>query len=85
MIAATMFVALGEMKAHMDVFQQIVEDEVVRQFQLQTMDLRTLYDSPRRNQDINQRPTPIAPERSLANALELEDVVDADLGEDEVF
>jgi transaldolase len=87
MVAATMFVALGEMKAHMDVLQQIVENEVRRQFELQTMDLRTLYSCPRRRDEVKQRPSSsVAPERNLADALGLDDAAaDVDLGEDEVF
>jgi transaldolase len=80
MVAATMFVALGEMKAHMDVLQQIVENEVRRQFDLQTLDLRTLYSSLRRREE-NFR----VPERKLAVALGLWDVADTNLGEDEIF
>lgn len=82
MVAATMFVALGEMKAHMDVLQQIVEDEVKRQFDLQTLDLRTLYSSRRREE---KQEACTVPERNLAFALGLGDVPDTDLGEDEVF
>lgn len=80
MVAATMFVALGEMKAHMDVLQQIVENEVKRQFDLLTLDLRTLYSSPRRREE-----NYMVPERKLAVALGLGDVADTNLGEDEVF
>jgi len=86
MVAATMFVALGEMKAHMDVLQHIVENEVRRQFDLQTLDLRTLYSSPRMREESQEEPaTCTVPERNLAYALGLGDVADTDLGEDEVF
>lgn len=85
MVSATMYVALGEMKAHMDVLHQIVENEVVRQFELQILDLRTLYSSSKRRQGIKHRSATCKHERSLADSLGLDDATDEDLGEDEVF
>jgi transaldolase len=89
MVAATMFVALGEMKAHMDILQQIVDNEMQWQFELQTMDLRTLYRSSEKKKNKRRSTTCMAPERNLADALGLDDDADTDtdtdLGEDEVF
>ena len=87
MIAATMFVALGEMKAHMDVLQEIIEMEVRRQFELETLDLRTLYSSARRKQEIKQMSAAcISSRRDLADALGLDDAAaETHREEDEVF
>ncbi|GLB39615.1 putative transaldolase is important for the balance of metabolites in the pentose-phosphate pathway [Lyophyllum shimeji] len=48
MVAATLFVPLGEMKAQMDSLEEIVEKEVVRQFELTltTVDLKGFYGTP---------------------------------------
>jgi transaldolase len=54
MVAATMFVALGEMKAHMDVLQKIVAKEVTKQFELQTLDLSALYSLPTARRETTQ-------------------------------
>lgn len=83
MVAATMFVALGEMKAHMNVLQKIVEKEVTRQFELQTFDLATLYNSPRARREITQTSADcVAPRRNILEAFRSDDTP---LGDDEVF
>jgi transaldolase len=88
MVAATMFVALEEMKAHMDALQLIVENEVKRQFDLQNLDLRTLYRSSRKKD--RRRSTTWETGRHLADALGLDEddatsAAAVDLGEDKLF
>lgn len=45
MIAGTMYVSLGKLKAKMDILEQAVREEVESQFTLKTLDLRRLYQS----------------------------------------
>lgn len=90
-VAATLFVPLGEMKAQMDYLEKIVGKEVSRQFKLQTLDLKTLYrcSSPK-NQKIKRTagdlhtPERAKGKRSLAKDLDLEGEPNAQQ-EDEVF
>ena len=94
-ISATLFVGLGEMKAHMDTLEQIVATEVKRQFELQTLDLRTLYlasacsrKAKKESKDASLLPKANSPKRNLANTLGLDDGAgDSELEQDvdEVF
>ncbi|KAG6918288.1 hypothetical protein DXG01_015380 [Tephrocybe rancida] len=43
MVTSTLFTPLGEMKCQMDLLEEIVASEVVRQFELANLDLKTLY------------------------------------------
>lgn len=90
MVAATLFTALGEMKAQMDDLEAIVATEVHRQFELLTVDLRSLYrrrsKSKRQNSRKTRDTTPVddLPTRNLAMALNLGDL-NPEYDEDEVF
>ncbi|KAG6832869.1 hypothetical protein H0H87_012802 [Tephrocybe sp. NHM501043] len=43
MVTSMLYSSLGEMKCQMDKLEAIVEKEVIRQFKLKTLDLKTLY------------------------------------------
>ncbi|KAF9458266.1 hypothetical protein BDZ94DRAFT_1226563, partial [Collybia nuda] len=80
-VTSTLFTALGEMKAQMDDLEAIVATEVHRQFELLTLDLRSLYrrrSKSRRSEDENHRmisrdvmPVDNLPKRNLAKALNI--------------
>jgi len=78
MVAATLFVPLGEMKVHMDSLEAIVAREVARQFELMTLDLRTLYGSPSKKQKNKRSDSSesrkLGSKRSLARDLGLEEI-----------
>ncbi|RDB17378.1 Transaldolase [Hypsizygus marmoreus] len=90
MVIATLFVPLGEMKAHMDSLELVVGKEVVRQFEMQTLDLKTLYGiSPVKSQKIKKTAGDIPArrvraKRSLAEDLNLEQPGES-IDEDEIF
>ncbi|KAF5373441.1 hypothetical protein D9615_009498 [Tricholomella constricta] len=78
MVTATLFVPLGEMKAHMDGLEEIVAREVARQFELTTLDLRTLYGlSPKSHKSrktlANREHSQLRSKRSLSSDLGLEE------------
>jgi hypothetical protein len=91
MVRTTLFTALGEMKAQMDDLEEIVAKEVSRQFQLVTLDLRTLYrcSKSRHQEDSglseNSPPTGSLSKRRLAMALNLGEAASTEHYEDEVF
>lgn len=90
MVATTLFTAIGEMKAQMDDLEVIVAKEVQRQFELLTVDLRTLYRGSKARTKTKERDHSRKPKedtsvdelvkRSLAYALSLEDLDDEDAG-----
>lgn len=88
MVAATLFVPLGEMKAHMDSLEEIVEKEVARQSELMALDLRTLYGPPSKKRKSKGSESPesrkVGLKRSLARDLGLEEVY-AEQDVDDVF
>ncbi|KAF8064921.1 hypothetical protein FPV67DRAFT_160975 [Lyophyllum atratum] len=78
MVAATLFVPLGEMKAQMDDIEEIVGKEVARQWELRTLDIKTLYGPPckkRRSKGADDaEPKNVRRERSLSKDLGLEEL-----------
>ncbi|KAG5637661.1 hypothetical protein H0H81_003682 [Sphagnurus paluster] len=91
MVAATLFGPLDELKAYMDGLEAVITYELGRQFELVTVDLKTLYDTSRKGEkaaeeaEEREEPGALRSKRSLAKDLGVEVVPVTQHNDEEVF